>query len=151
MHYLACWVPWIKIKKSEKEIIVNSKSGAFKTMSQQVTISLRIGFCHLLVQRKSFANFASQSWSSLKQDQSKCNCFWCHLFMLSNQIHTDLRTVCLCDVIISGSPSTANSLSGMDSDESDVRCVIWCVLLITLSSSPDGCCKTHAYNSIWTK
>ena len=47
---------------------------------------------------------------------------------------TNLRTPCLCAVFISGSPPVSISLSGMESDDCEVRCMISWVLLTALSS-----------------
>lgn len=51
------------------------------------------------------------------------------------KLFTNLRTVCLCVVTTSGSSFSSNSLSGMESDVSDIGCMVWCVLLILFSKS----------------
>lgn len=51
-----------------------------------------------------------------------------------NIVMTNLRTACLCTVLLSWSLSASVNLSAMDSDDSELCCIIWWVLLITLSS-----------------
>ena len=71
---------------------------------------------------------------------------------------TNLRTVCLCAVSVSASPSVSTNLSAaMESDDSDVRCIIWCVLLMTFSSAAPVsrlwslplCCVTQNTVTTW--
>ena len=70
--------------------------------------------------------------------QAACSLGWTISWM-TNKLTvycTNLRTVCLCDVSDSGSTSASINLSAaMESDDSDVRCTIWWVLLTTLSSA----------------
>lgn len=51
-----------------------------------------------------------------------------------NIVMTNLRTACLCTVLLSWSLSASVNLSAMDNDDSELCCIIWWVLLITLSS-----------------
>ena len=68
----------------------------------------------------------------------------CYLSVLNVAMTTNLRTPCLCAVFISGSPPGSISLSGMESDDCEVRCMISWVLLTALSSvivSSWACCR----------
>lgn len=88
--------------------------------------------------------------TGLRRQKVKIHVVWNVFFC------TYLRTVCLCAVRVSPSPSVSINLSAaMESDDSDVRCIIWCVLLTTLSSAAPTsrlwslpvCCVTQIVTS----